>query len=232
MKAITTIFAFLILAKFALANGSEYSVGGESNVSSTSIINSSDSVVFQLDQTGFTGNIIDFPVSISSDDTINAVDFSLRYNRQQFLYDTIINLSTGLQIMSYFNAADSTLRFTSNSLNPILKNTPLVSVRFRLLSGQACNIGITDVNAYLNGDLCTSQVVNCTVNAVEDITSSGKFQVFPNPVIDKLFIEGNEERAFSAGLYSLTGQKIMSVQGSSEGLFNWMLLTFRDFFVD
>ena len=86
------------------------------NITTNSQIDLSDTVVFDLSQAIITGTSIDIPISIISDDTINALDFSLKYDQVKFLYDSIIDLTTYLQAVSFYNSNDSTIRFTSNSI--------------------------------------------------------------------------------------------------------------------
>ena len=159
-------------------------------VAQAQIIDAQDSVVFDLSQATEQSGYVEFPVYFLSDDIINAVDFSMKYNTVDFAFDTIIKLAGYLQVTSNL-AADTTLYYTSYSLQTITNDTPLVKVRFTVLTpGQFCSNDLTSVVAYLNGDLCSVTVIDCIPNGVED-QESGKTitGIYPNPVTENVTVE-------------------------------------------
>ena len=109
-------------------------------------IDALDTVVFDLSQAVINGNNVEFPVSIISDDTINSLDFSLKYNQINLSYDTIIDLTTYLQSFAFYNNNDSTLRFTSYCFQAISHDTSLVSIHFNMLSAQIANADFNFAN--------------------------------------------------------------------------------------
>ncbi len=149
-----------------------------------------DSVVFDLSQATEAGGYVEFPVYFLSDDTVNAVDFSLKYNTTDFVFDTIIKLAGYLQTTSNL-ATDTTFYFTSYSLQRITNDTPLVKVRFTVLtSGQLCNADLNSVIAYLNGDVCSVKIVDCIPNGIEDIhDNKSSTTVYPNPAEENATVE-------------------------------------------
>ncbi len=212
MKKIITILILSIAGSFI--PGTSKGIQGDKETSpiltdKTETINASDSIVFDLSQAVVFGSTVEFPLFFSSDDTINAVDFSLKYDQSKFVFDTVLNLTFNLQVMSYFNTGDSTLRFTSNSLQAIPNNTPLVKVRFTVLSGQLCTPDISEIITYLNGDLCSSRVINCVINSVSDIENSNDLiQVFPNPATDVINISSKEN--VNICIRDFTGKEVVS----------------------
>jgi len=169
-------------------------------------VNNLDSLVFDISQAVNTGSYVDVPVSFLSDDSIVALDFSFKYNQVNFTCDSILDLTTYLQELWYYNANDSIMRFTSYSLQNIPNNTAVVMVRFNTLSGQLCGSDMNTVKGYLNGDACSIKVVNCIPNGLHEIDASHLVSVYPNPVHDKLYIESAGETA-AVELVDISGRQ-------------------------
>lgn len=139
-----------------------------------SIINNSDTVVFDLSQATCTGQYFLVPVSVISDDVINAVDFSMKYNNSKITYNSVINYKpVYLTPSANFNSTDSILRFTSYSfVLPIEKNTAIAAVRFNLLNGPITAANFNTVKGFLNGDRCAIKFINAVLPTAA-ITPSG-----------------------------------------------------------
>ncbi len=181
---------------FAIA-GNEIQ-GPGSDHAAINAIDAADSVVFELSQSISQLNTIEFPVYFVSDDTINAVDFSLKFDQTMFQFDTITNLISALQVMAYYNTSDSTLRFTSNSLQSIPGNVPIVKVRFTSVSSLMCASDLTDVITYLNGDQCSSGVENCVANSISENSEIEKMmECYPNPASESINIKAKSDFKFT-----------------------------------
>lgn len=174
------------------------------------IINTTDTVVFDLSKALAINNYIEFPVYIVSDDTVYSLDFSLKYDQTVLTYDSIINLTSYLQPFSYYNTMDSTLRFTSYSLQRIQNDTALVSIRFNSLSGQVCSPNLNTLKAYLNGDFCSYKVTNCPPpTAISNSSINDNLvKIYPNPVSEVLHIEMLEKANIQ--LYDIDGRNLTS----------------------
>ena len=125
------------------------------NYAKTASIDLLDTVVFDVSNAIKIGNVISFPISILSDDTVNALDFSFKYNQTNLTYDSITDLTTYLQALAFYNPNDSTVRFTSNSFQRYVNNTPLVMLHFTLLTSQFITSDINTIKGYLNGNVCS-----------------------------------------------------------------------------
>lgn len=160
------------------------------NLTTNSQIDLLDTVVFDLSQAIITGTSIDIPISIISDDTINALDFSLKYDQVKFLYDSIIDLTTYLQAVSFYNNNDSTIRFTSNSFHQYATNTALVYVRFTILLGNSINaIDLNTIKGYLNGIKCSIKLINSPNAGLNNHNQKkNTLLLYPNPTKDQLNI--------------------------------------------
>jgi len=198
---------YCMSAKFSFAgedSAKKYSnsLGIYKNQAITSI-NVFDTVVFDLTQAIITPTTIEFPVSILSDDTVNALDFSMKFNSNVITYDTIINHTNYVQGFFYFNTNDSTLRFTSYSLQRYTNDTILVSVRFILLSGGMTASDLNTMLAYLNGDPCSIKIVASSVGLANN-SLSNLYSFYPNPSNNILNLKASKQLYWS--LSNVNGQ--------------------------
>src|ERR1051325_11191868 len=72
----------------------------------TGAINGNDTVYFDLSKAVTNGDFVQFPVYISSVDTVYTLDFSFKFNHNNLLYDSIINQTIQLKVDSHYNPAD------------------------------------------------------------------------------------------------------------------------------
>lgn len=148
------------------------------------IVNAQDTVVFDIAQADSGSGYIEFPVYFLSDDTVNALDFSFKFNETNFSYDTIIKLASYLSVTSNYNITNQTVYFTSFSIQRIGNDTPLVKVRFNVLSGKFCKDDLNTVLVYLNGDPCSVKITECVtaVNGIHDTENkNASIDFYPNP---------------------------------------------------
>ena len=158
------------------------------------VINQFDSVYFDIALATVNGTTVDFPVYFRSDDVINALDFEFKYDHSHLEYDTILNLTSYIEPLAYYNTNDSTVRLTSYSFTQAYSNdTPLVVIRFNLLSGQLCATDIYAVGALLNGDAASYMVTDCQTIGISEIEASFSISVYPNPASEVVTISVTEK---------------------------------------
>ncbi|HNP47504.1 MAG TPA: T9SS type A sorting domain-containing protein [Bacteroidia bacterium] len=204
--------SFLLSSKAKIVNTEKENGGSSDRVAQ---VDQSDTVIFDLSQSVINGNEIEFPVYFHSDDIVNALDFSFRFNQLNFSYDSIINLTHYLQVYSFYNTNDSTLRFTSNSLSAIGNDTPLVMLRFISTGGQLCSGDLNTINAYLNGDPCSFKLVSCVIAGLnETMGSEDQINIFPNPTNDRITIECPD--ASTVQICDLNGKAVLNTEFISE----------------
>jgi len=180
---------------------------GNNPANVTFVINNLDSIFFDISQAVLNGNIVEFPISFKSDDVINALDFSFKYNELELQYDTIINLTNYIQHLSYYNANDSTVRFTSYSFTqPYTQDTALVLVRFTVISGQLCSADLDVVDALLNGDACSQKIVECQTSGIDEFINEDQVLVFPNPASERVSI--SVPVSAEVTLFDIYGKKV------------------------
>lgn len=120
-----------------------------------STIDFSDTIYFDLSSTIVNATTIEFPVYFIADDTVNALDFAIKFDLSKVEYDSLINPTAFLQAFAFYNPNDSTLRFTSYSLSPLTAGSPLVRLRFRIISGMISPADVFPQETYLNGEPCS-----------------------------------------------------------------------------
>lgn len=145
-------------------------------------ITSSDTLIFDLSGINYSGNYILVPVYFHSDDTVYTIDFSMRFNLLFLSYDSIIVHHTGVFQAANFNWGDSTLYFTSYCMQPLPHDTPIISVRFNLLSSPIDASYFNNVLAYLNGDVCSHQIIPPPLDVSVSLNNAARsLSLYPNP---------------------------------------------------
>lgn len=160
-------------------------------------IDSTDTVYFDLSNATLIGNQLTLPVGIITNQTINSLDFSFKYDHNLLDYDTIINLTTYLQGLAYYNTFDSVVRFTSSSFTAIGVGVNLVNVKFDLLATQINGGNFSEVKGFLNGVKCTAVILNQLSVGLSDNPEKGSFTIYPNPASSTLTITAPQEEIFS-----------------------------------
>jgi hypothetical protein len=182
-------------------------------------IDSTDTVYFDLSSATLVGNQLILPVGIVTNQPVNSLDFSFKYDHNLLDYDTIINLTTYLQGLSYYNTADSVVRFTSSSFTAIGVGVTLVNVKFNLLSSQITGSDFSEVKGYLNGVKCTAIVTSqLGVGIAEAQQKLNQFTIYPNPAAsfititsalnDVLTIADIQGRIVKSGIEIIAGEKL------------------------
>jgi hypothetical protein len=171
-----------LLSLILLLTGS-IAIAQNKSLNGISTIDALDTLIFDIDQAVTQSGYVEFPVYFRSDDTVNAIDFSLKFNTANFEFDTIIRLAGYLQ-MTYNLTSDTTLYFTAYSLQRITNDTPLVKIRFNVLSGIFCSSDLNSVLVYLNGEACSKRITCTSVGVPEMDNRDYSFAIYPNPSTD------------------------------------------------
>jgi hypothetical protein len=206
----------------------------ESNIlKSTEEANSS--VIFDFANAIINGNFVDVPVSVNSDEDVNALDFSLKYDDQKLAYNSIVKNASYIESADHYNTNDQTLRFTSYSLNNFELNSTLLSVRFKLDSEELNSSSVNSMVAYVNGKPASVKFthISGSVNAVA-------VDVYPNPANTLLNVRVSE--AANIVLMDMNGKSVLfeistaadqkeeiNVSGLSDGMY--LLKVYNDEFV-
>lgn len=195
----------MILAASAAFLSCPYIFAGIPGLNSSRTIDALDSVYFDLSQATFSGGQVEFPVYFDSDDTIYALDFSLKYNNQVIEFDTIIDVASGLNSSYYLNPSDSVLRFTSYSLNPLTNMSTVVLVRMDLFGPGVSMSEFNTVDVYLNGTHCSYRIID-GINAIDEVFGNS-LTLYPNPSDSYLNVTATDGAFW---IYSVTGILVQS----------------------
>jgi hypothetical protein len=182
-----------------------------------STIDNGDSVYFDLGNAVLAGGYLELPVSVLSDDSIVALDFSLKYNHASIEFDTIFNLTSYIQPLTYYNTSDSTLRFTSFGTQNYQLNTPLIKIRFVRIGGPMLDSDFNSVAAYLNGDACSIKFSSILTLNINENTSENTPMIITDLIRNELSF--TSPYACNFLLYDIHGAKLISKEirpGSSE----------------
>lgn len=154
VRVLPVLFGISAHCAFAESTRSE---SNSANFFSKSI-GQEDTLVFDLSSAVFTSAFIEIPVSIVSNDVVNSFDFQLRFNSNKVTFQTVVNHKSYLTPAFNYDPADSTLRFSSYSLQSIEKNTPLVTIRLNRVKGVFTVSDIRLLKSWLNGELNVNKV--------------------------------------------------------------------------
>ena len=132
------------------------------------MIGNTDTVVFDLSITPQPAPTIEIRVSFHSAETIQALDWAIRYNETMAVFDSLYVTLSGVQYLYYYNPFDSTLRFTSNSIIPMPPDSGFVILHFTITSGLFCSGDLFDMQSWLNGDSCSVDLINCNPTNVSE----------------------------------------------------------------
>ncbi|HKC35657.1 MAG TPA: T9SS type A sorting domain-containing protein, partial [Chitinophagaceae bacterium] len=172
-----------------------------------------DTVVFDLANANMQSSYAEFPVYFLSDDVINAVDFSLTYNTAGLAFDSIVRLANYLNVTyNEVKASDTTVYYTSYSLQTISNDTPLVMVRF---SDQLCTENIISAAAYLNGNAVSVKIIDCVPNGITDAAKDKSITgIYPNPAAENAALQFSlaTKSTLTFSVHDITGKTIFETQ--------------------
>lgn len=112
--------------------------------------------VFDVSNAVYGSGYVDIPYYISSDDTIVAIDFAMKFNETKLTYSSInvlINYPT-FDPLAHFADYNRTLKLTGFTYPGYFANdAPMLSIRFAIASGVTVTpADFNSVVVYLNGD--------------------------------------------------------------------------------
>jgi hypothetical protein len=138
---------------------------GPDSLNKVYVIDQNDTIIFDFAQAVCTPTYILIPVSISTDDNVYAIDFALKFDPGEVTYHSFTNHKPYLNVASNYNAADSTVRFSSFSFSqPIESNSPLLTMRFNYGSVNQVSFATFDsVETQLNGDYCSKKGISANL---------------------------------------------------------------------
>lgn len=184
------------------------------------IIDAGDTVVVNLKDIILQNQRILVPVSLITDDVIVSFDFSFKFNRIDFEFDTITfkNPMSGLQtLLKDRIATDSVVSYSSNTF-PGKYNTsePIIYLHFKALNGRDLRAeDFVIKNALPNGEPCSLKFIENVSTGTNNVNKVLVKPVFPNPANDKITIEPAYNSRFE--IYDINGRKVSETFNASAG---------------
>jgi hypothetical protein len=117
-----------------------------------------DTLRVDLSQASMEGGIVEFPISLISTETINAVDFLIEFDNENLGFVSITKHFSGL-IYSNSLENDNILRFTSYSQDPIPDDEPIISLNFTTDSMSIVPLDFIKIRAIINGNAQPVKVI-------------------------------------------------------------------------
>lgn len=179
------------------------------------LISNQDTIIFDFSNAVCASGYMEVPVRFNSDEQVYAMDFALKFNPAVFTYISVTTHKAYLSVSANYNSGDSTLRFSSSSLQVIDNNTTLVSVRFSLPVSQIDYADFVSVYTLLNGDDCSAKAIeplpagNITPGGDTSILPGDSLSLsfVPNPALSYVWSTGQTNSTIyvnTPGIYSLT----------------------------
>ena len=181
--------------------------GNYMNAASSGLLksNNNNEVVFDLAHAVSGIGYVDVPVSVSSENAVHALDFSLQFNEPKINYESINDL-TGINPIAYYNENDKTLRFTSFSMSSYNNNVPVTSIRFSTGSGKIESTDLTSLTAYVNGIPANVKKTESALGITENIKDNS-IKVYPNPASSVVNVEVSQNANIQ--LLDIDGKQIL-----------------------
>jgi hypothetical protein len=137
----------------------------DSHISSNArVINTSDSIIFDLANATLTATYLDLPIYIKSDDVVLGIDYALKFNLSKLSYSIAIDILAESSA-AFFNPTDLFLRYSGGSPMsglPSSGNIYVTKIRFAL-SAPCTAISaadFTNISTLINGVACSYRVTS------------------------------------------------------------------------
>lgn len=223
IKLFKIVLLFILIFDLQAQNNFESAIFEQKKDAKNEIIKIDfrDTVFFNLNKsTRIDPNYIDIPISIKSDDDINAMDFSLRFDQTHLKFNSVVNHTSYMSISDYFNATDATLRLSSNSLTRFDKDTvKLLSLRFEIFTDKLAISDFNQIMTYLNGEPCSFFVIDPSQStATKGIANNSSVKMYPNPIIGFVNIDVPERSEMK--LFDLHGKLLFTKEDLNSNQIN------------
>ena len=149
-----------------------------------------EKVIFDISKASKSNGFIDIPVSLSSEENINSMDFKMNINSSKLVFKEVISGSELINTLANVNEEDKKLRFTSYSLENYEKGKAIVTIRFSYDGSDLLSSDLSAIESYLNGERVNTEVRDSRFaqNMDENFAT-----VFPNPTSSELNVIVSED---------------------------------------
>jgi hypothetical protein len=157
-------------------------------------------IVFDLTKAKKSGNVVEVPVSIESDEKFNAFDFALNLADNNLKLEDITVASKDIENFYHFNDEDQTVRFTSNNYDNFSTYNTVATIKLRVDEESSLNT-LKPRLAMLNG-----KKVQVEVRKSQLESNGFDLKLFPNPASDNVSVRTNEDAVLV--ISDLTGKQV------------------------
>ena len=164
---------------------------------------SSDRIFVDLSHATIKGGYADVPVSVLSNNDVNSLDLSTKFNEANLTFNSIVDHAAYMQQLSNFNSSDRTLRFTSSSLQNYEIGQPIMSIRFAVNGDHVDASDLNSLEGYINGERTAVEVIDTHSSSNTD----NLVYVYPNPARDVINVLVSQNATIQ--LMGLDGKEVI-----------------------
>jgi hypothetical protein len=181
-------------------------------------IDQGDTIFIDVENAIVGDGYIDYPVYISSDDSIQSMDFQFFFNTSEFTFDSVLNVA-GIDLVLGnvqldINQGINEFRFTSaDFFNTFPIATTLVLLRFSTELTNPCALSIVinqssiiQLGTFATSGIPTFQVTDCGLINETTFDLNKPAKIYPNPSGEFIYIDSRE--LLEVTLFSAVGQII------------------------
>ena len=177
-----------------------YAAQPNSGLLKSNVADQNAKIVFDLTKAKKSGNVVEVPVSIESDEKFNAFDFALNLSDEAVKLEGITVASKEIENFYHYNEEDQTLRFTSNNYDNFATYNTVATIKLRVDENASLNT-LKPRLAMLNGRKTQVEVRQTQLEA-----TSFDLKLFPNPASENVSVRTNEDAVLV--ISDLTGKQV------------------------
>lgn len=163
-------------------------------------------VILDLDNAVVNGSTVEVPVSIVSNEPVNALDIAFQYNEDKMTYSTLDAVNADVDGFAFFNESDRTLRYTAIDMDNFVANNTIAKVTFNNVAGKINADDFINTLGLLNGKPVTVEFSKSALTINEE--TSNFASIYPNPTKGLLNIVASQNSTVQ--IMNITGQQVLT----------------------
>lgn len=162
----------------------------------------STKMIFDLSKAVTENGKIEVPVYATSNEAVNALDFSMKFNSAKLTYEAVRTNGSDLESLSFFNPNDQALRFTSYSLETLDLTKSIGSIVFDS-NAEISAEDFNSIEAFINGERAATEVIGSR------IAENVMVNIYPNPASSAVNVLLSEDA--SVQIIDMNGKVVASL---------------------
>ena len=163
-------------------------------------------VILDIDNAVVNGSTVEVPVSIVSNEPVNALDIAFQYNEDKMTYSTLDAVNADVDGFAFFNESDRTLRYTAIDMDNFVANNTIAKVTFNNVAGKINADDFINTLGLLNGKPVTVEFSKSALTINEE--TSNFASIYPNPTKGLLNIVASQNSTVQ--IMNITGQQVLT----------------------